>query len=226
MRDVPTTTLFVDFGEQFPGGQLSMSSKQLYDDIDYDNPGQGGIQGPNLNGLGTPEITDSTTLTFTQLSTVAANFDYNGVDGANAQDYLDLKGDVLSHVRRHFEPFDVNVVEVASANIAGIQGWLRANDLSTDGSHDSYVLVAQESIDVGLFGKASRHDITDTNARDDSALVFADNILAKFTSGEFPASLADDQYAKVVSHEAGHTFSLEHVEVDPENSNEALSTCS
>src|SRR5262249_47452178 len=96
VRIVPTTTLFLDFGDAFPGGGRQATVRQLRDTL----------TGPDL-----PDplvgLADTTTLTFAPL-TGLVNFDYDGNGLINGQDASSLKSNVVALVQRYYAPFDVN----------------------------------------------------------------------------------------------------------------------
>lgn len=213
-REVLTATLFVDFGDGFLdpdaggplGPQLTMTAGQLADDVS-----SGGIQGPDLTTFA--GIGSSTNLTFKPLS-AQITFDYNGDSTINSQDYTDLKADVLALIAQTYSPFNVVVTTAANHSIAGIQSTLAANNGLGTGKNDAYLFVT--SVDFyggsvgsafGLYGIANGYDIAaGQNTRDDSAIAFADRILASLSGN------ADTALAYTVAHEAGHNFGIEHAD--------------
>ena len=106
-RYVLTSTLYLDFGDNFPAGGLAMTVDELQDSF-----GSSGLQGPNLVGdedAGQPAIVAGTPLLFTGLSGLIT-FDYNGSGMVNATDYTDLRTDIISLVARYYSVFDLNIV--------------------------------------------------------------------------------------------------------------------
>jgi hypothetical protein len=190
-RTVPTATLFVDFGDAFPVGGLQMSVQELRDDF------LAGIQGPDLNGLA-PGLADGTNLRFTPLAALGPG--------------TALRANVLTLLQRYYDPLDVDIVVTSNANILGIQ-----IDLLFNGAgNDNYVFVtdvvrldtgAHVGANIGANGIAAEPDIlARANNRDDTAVVFADLLLATY-----PGLAADTAIADTLAHEAGHNFGLEHL---------------
>ncbi|MFO0881470.1 MAG: hypothetical protein U0840_29570, partial [Gemmataceae bacterium] len=220
-RLVPTANLFVDFGDFFPAGGLQMTALQLRDTF-----GNGGVQGPdvrtpdNANTAFDESITDSTGLTFRRTSTLVT-FDYNGDSVVNNADYISLRDNVMSLIQRYYAPFDVNVIlapavdNTSSATyITGVQTFLQAG-AATDGERDCWEFVADIVRTSDLFsvgqlnnanGIAAAVDIGNNNTRDDSAVIFSDQILV----GLGTIAQADTRLGYTTAHEAGHTFGLQH----------------
>jgi hypothetical protein len=209
-RLLPTTTLFLDFGEGF-NGSLNMSVAALRDTL----------VGPQFRGDGSPALRDSTNLRFDPLRAVVANqnIDFNG-RGAHGDeaDYLALRDSILNLVRRHYAPFAVNVVVGNANSLADVTTAMGANAGDITGQFDAYVFVTgvvrtdtNEGLgaDTELLGRASRRDLVDQrNNRDESVVVFADNFRGQQADGvQVPFDVA---IASVASHEAGHTFGLVH----------------
>jgi hypothetical protein len=200
-----TTTLFVDFGDGFAGGKLTMGANELVNTL----------AGPNL-GLGTD------ILQFESLRSYMAkqSVDYNGTGGkGDAADYTALRNSVLDIVKRQFEPFDVIVKEAKATSVLDVVNAFNINNSDPTGENDAYVFVAN-MVDLafnaslgelfGFLGVASGIDLANgANDTDETVLVAADICVqaAVFT----PASL-DVVIAGTVSHEAGHSFGLRHSE--------------
>ncbi len=216
-RVVPTRTLFIDTGDFFPTGGLNTTVLQLRDTF-----ANGGLQGPNFNG-GT--YTDTTNLNFSSLQSVV-NFDYNGDGSTNALDYTQLKANVLSVVQRIYAPFDVNVQFAPQENNtssatyrAGIIATLQAADTgsawafcSTATDVDSATLIGG---DKNESGQAPLPDINNaTNNQTNTVAVFADYMLQPgffFNSIQPRGANADTALGDNISHESGHSFSLQHI---------------
>src|SRR5262245_11855677 len=219
-RIVPTTTLYLDFGDAFASGGLQKSVEAFAADI-----GDGGVNGPDLDGEGS--LTDATQMSILGLRATMAGlaFDYNGSGGFNTQDYTRLRDDVVALVRRQYEPFDVEVRVAASAGFADVSRFLQ----STSGP-DAYVFIvgaflsgtsppASVGIAAQLYGLASDRDLNDVrnaierphNRRDETAVVFAENMLADYLNSDRTSSAAS-WLANTAAHEAGHTLGLPHTE--------------
>jgi hypothetical protein len=203
---VPTTTLFLDFGEAFGPNGVQMTVKQLRDTFN----------GPDLKS--DLAASDTDTLTFRPLSSVV-NFDYDGDGVVNSLvDANALERDVVRLVQRYYAPFDVNVQMSVVGSLTGVTTSLAQNGTDPTGHDDAYVFVTPvttsgAAFSPNLFGIAAAPDIGVGNTRDDSAVVFADHILAS-TSG----TKADTALASVAAHEAGHTFGLQHTVDTPPGS--------
>ena len=208
-REVLTTTLYLDFGDRFVNNSLTV----LEDDFDNAN-----INGPDLAG-GNQE-----TLTFTSFGN-AVNIDFNGDGQTNATDDTALRSAIISLVQRAYEVFDVTVVNLtanfqtvngnqvrAASSIADIDTTLHINDAAAE-HNDAYVMVTGFSgsagVSQGFFGVAGGNDILTTNLADDTAIVDVDQIVAGLT-GTVPIAAMDKAMAHTTSHEAAHTFGLEH----------------
>jgi Ca2+-binding RTX toxin-like protein len=199
-RDVPTTTLFLDFGESFPAGGLQMTVAELRDTL----------TGPDLNDpfIG---LSDNTTLTFAPLAGLV-DFDYDGDGVANARDATALRDNTLALVRRFYDPFDVTVQVARAASLTDVTDALARNAGDASGQFDAYVFVAgvtpsAGTIPSGLLGIAALPDLGGSNVTDDTAVVFANNVFGLNTNND---ASADTALALTAAHEAGHNLSLEH----------------
>lgn len=221
-RYVLTSVLYLDFGDNFPVSSLQLTADELRETF-----ANGGIQGPDLVGDGDPDIAVDTQLTFAPLSSITGDFNGNG---DSADDYATLRDAVVNLVSRYYAPFDVNV-QIAPAldntssgtYLQGIRDTLNLG-LNQAGERDVWVFVSSvtrlingnpESVgeNLGLNGVAANADIpgnTDPagpNDRDDSAIVFAENIL----DGVNSAVAAATRLAYTAAHEAAHTFGMWHI---------------
>jgi hypothetical protein len=210
-RILLTSTLFVDFGDGFVdpdglgplGPQLSMTVQQLRQTLS-----NGGIQGPDLRSY----YADTAAIAFKPLASVV-NFDYNGDSVVDGGDVFDLKSDVMNLIRRSYEPFNIDVVEASNQSVAAIRSQLMANNGLSVGRNDAYMLVSPayvSGVSVGsnlqAYGVAPGSDASDLqNLLDDTALAFADVILANLSG-----STSDTALAFTTAHEAGHAFGLRH----------------
>jgi hypothetical protein len=228
-RRMLTANLFLDFGDSFPTGGFTITAEDMQDTF-----AAGGVQGPDFLAAGATSdpVVAGSLLTFNSLSTLLASaFDYNSDGSTNAQDYQDLRADVVQLVQRYYAPFDVNVQiapalpnGTSAAYLTGIQGQLQAG-ANVDGERDAWVFISNASRlvngvvtslgnDLNLFGKAPGADLPGggsaalPNARDDSVVVFADNILDGLTGAAIFD--ADTRLAHVAAHEAAHSFGSWH----------------
>ncbi len=224
-RSMLTATVFVDFGDGFvdPDGAgslpklLQTTPAEISDDI-----ASGGLQGPDLVDAGAG-ISSSTPVTITSLEYMVLDvlaIDYNGDSTVDANDYLDLKSDVLDRIAQVYAPFNIDIVEVANATVAGIQSQLAANNGLSVGKNDTYLLMTPTFFFDGMYdtsvgialsalGKASLTDITaEANTQDDTAIVFAEYLL-NLTG--LTVDDVDNVLARIGSHEAGHGLGLEHL---------------
>src|SRR6185436_9983063 len=110
-RRLLTSTVYLDFGDNFPAGGLQMSALTLRTTF-----GASGLQGPDVrqaDNASTPmvneAIVDATNLNFAPTSPLVT-FDYDNNSTVNNADYTTLRANVLSLVQRYYAPFDANVV--------------------------------------------------------------------------------------------------------------------
>lgn len=199
-RLVPTTTLFLDFGDRFPTAGLQMEVRELRDTL----------TGPDLADpfIG---LNDGDTLTFAAFDPLVT-FDYDGDGATNAQDATRLRADIIDLVERYYAPFDINVEVAAANNLTDVRNTLDRNAGDATGEFDAYVFVAgvtssAVAIPSGLGGIASKVDIGNPNDNDDTAVVFANNL---FALGEDTDASADTALALLAAHEAAHNFGLQH----------------
>jgi hypothetical protein len=205
-RCVLTSTLYVDFGDNFGAG-LTGTIGALRNSV---APGST----VNVNGPTMPNLT--TGLNFSDPTTFVMN-SFNSVYGAQA---TQMRADIMTLVRRFYEPLDVTVVELTSANqlVNGfnVRGAASLNDISLTmnlneaaaKNNDNYVLVGNMFIGVnrynpgydGLVGIADDDDLlARSNLRDDTSVVtLADNFWST------------DILAFGIAHEAAHNFGLRH----------------
>lgn len=208
-RWLPSSTLYLDFGDNFPTGGFEVTDGTL-----AGNLSSGGLSGPSLS------YASSELLRFLPAST-RVTFDYNQSGDVSAQDWIDLRANVLSLVQRYYEPFDVNVVlapaldNTSSATyLAGVQAALNSGPAVT-GERDAWCFAVYGTVvsnghsignDHGIYGIASGRDIGGNNANDDSCYVAADVVF-----GNFPNAAADTAFAYTCAHEPAHNFGLAHI---------------
>src|SRR5262249_52047136 len=101
--------LWVDFGFAFPGGALTVTDSQMNDP---------GVNGPSNDGTAAkgPVFGNGYSLISLTQTVMNRKLDFNGDGAANATDARLLANQVLADVRRAYEPFNVNVVEIASTD--------------------------------------------------------------------------------------------------------------
>jgi hypothetical protein len=209
-----TTTVFIDFGEGI-NGQILTTIGELRREL----------IGPDLAAI-TP-LPDATRVALTPLRSIVQyrgtfaqpGFDYND-DGrvGDVNDYVQLRNDVVSIVRRQFEPFDINVEVVAARNTTDIRNIMLRNAGDFTGQFDAYVFaggIVNPTTGVrfgplqGWVGLASGVDFAQTrqNVTDEVAFLDGQGLLIDTFQVGFNAATA---LANVISHEAGHTFALQH----------------
>ncbi|QDU10366.1 beta strand repeat-containing protein [Gimesia aquarii] len=231
VRQMLTSTLFLDFGAGFTGGELHTT---VEDYLEIDGTGTGNGTGPNLDGLGTGSnylgLTDD--LVFKSL-----NYDFDGNATVNTADLTALANAVVPLIERALEPFDIDVVIASATNFTDVQTTLGLNDLDASGEFDAYVFVTEIWSTVfgngtpgnlgsvgdtlGLYGIAAASDLfTNTlgvysqgNQYDEAAHTFIDTIFDDTTgtsgTAAFNANLSQ-RIAYTATHEAFHTFSAIH----------------
>jgi hypothetical protein len=220
-----TTTLYIDFGEGFQQHLVTTAGELRQN-----------LFGPNF----LPTLPDFQLIEFLPLSAtmqdkrialeqtgLVANSGIFVGPGLQAQfqNYQQLlnpqavKQNIINIVRRQYEPFDVNVVPVAARS----QQEIRAALNQTPGA-DAYVLIGTPfSVSAGItlgdqfgaYGIAGNLDANwGPNLNDEVVIVDADLVFddASFELFGFPTSFwpYDVALANIVSHEAAHTFAIEH----------------
>jgi len=235
-RRLLTTTLFLDFGAAFPSnfggpGAIQATVEEIRE---IDGPGINGFgTGPDLTntGLTVPlELDDQVTLQPVQ-------WDYSGDGIFTTADINQLAAAVGDLVADQLAPFDIDVALAGAASLADVSGTLSTNDtpFNQAGRNDVYSLVTvATSLAVGipfpalansvgnvnsLFGLAAADDLwgASGNQQDEATLTFSDRVSAAvMATGAVPGTDAGNAsfstaLANVVTHEAMHTFGLEHV---------------
>ena len=217
-REVPAS-LYVDFGNSLPTSGATTNVSQLRDTL-----ANGGLQGPNFEntpvkvGGSIVLLTPYSTIEVRPFNTVVAAFDYNRDGSVTAADQSALQNDVVSQVASYYSPFDLSVTAAAASTLTGVRTQLQANNQAPVlKQNDAYVLVAgfyyvtggnTYSIGVAnqLGGISPDVDLAaNSNQRDDTVAVFADELLAAYGSAGLETATAF-----VAAHEAGHTLGLQH----------------
>jgi hypothetical protein len=213
-RDVPSTTLFLDFGLGVGMGNTISISGDNFRQI-FGAVGSGTNMNDSLNA-GT-DLMDFTPLNY--------DFDLDG-DTDNA-DITALANAVVPLVQRALEPFDITVVVANNATFAGAVTSVGNNAGDPTGEFDAYVYcmtitststtlgAGSVGVPQGLFGRAALIDLgaQTGNNTDEATLTFADQIFNS-TSGTvgtaaFNQNLAQ-RMAYTATHEGFHTFSYVH----------------
>lgn len=223
-RSLLTTTLYMDFGDLFAAGGFTGTLGTLQTAT---NSGDPSVAGPDLSD---PSLLteDSDGFTMRSLATIYNNSNANYAGGLNQ-----LRTDIVDLVNRHFEPFDIDVVDLTASaiNIAGesvqaanslldISSTLGANE-SEPKNNDAYVIVGNLTIhrpvarggDLDpssvLGGIANGLDFNSANANDNTALM----TLRPSNFDDFwtaPDAYIRGFIAYTISHEAGHLLGLQH----------------
>lgn len=204
-RRLLTTTLYIDYGDRFPGGTLATTVGAIDSTTAAGNPN---IDGPVLidaNGFGFAAAT-------------AVNIaGVNSLYGASAPA---LRATMTALAKRFYAPLDITVVELTDTfqnvngfNVRGAATLTEASQLlglneATTENNDAYILVGRYQIGPTNFnpafgqygGLSTGTDIGTTNNNDGTALVC---LLGGGDSGIFNGNQ--------IAHEAGHTFGLRHV---------------
>lgn len=206
-RTVPTSTLYVEFGDRFPTAGLTGTMNDL---VNRSTPGNPVINGPQLDALTAPVR--------------MRGFNRTNTTGNDAADRVEI----MTLLRRYYEPFDITVVELtatpqtvngyqvrAAANFDEMSTLLGLNEGETK-NNDAIVFVGQTVINGfnqfvfsqafggGLLGVASGNDVNAplSNRSDGFAFTFMDDSTDFFES--------NIQLALTTAHEAGHLFGLDH----------------
>src|SRR5262245_51971281 len=203
-RAMLRTTVYVDFGEGFADGKLTMTAGELNNTL----------VGPNM-GLPPTDVLEFQSLT-SLMATQRVDFDGKGVAG-DANDSSALRGSILSIMRRQYEPFDVDVKEAFATSTADVNAAYHVNDGDPTGQFDAYVFICGISDAtlgasignlVGIFGIASAVDLFGgANQHDEAVIVCADIWVAESRAQGISIDVG---IANTASHEAAHTFSLFH----------------
>src|SRR5262245_41983792 len=97
-RITPSAMLWVDFGDAFPGGGLTVTDDQMKDSK---------VNGPSNDGHGNALFGGGYTLIPLSQSVISRNLDFNGDKVSDAKDVALLEKQVLADVSRAYEPFAV-----------------------------------------------------------------------------------------------------------------------
>ena len=199
-RKLLTANLMLDFGDAFPGGYLNSSS------ADWSSAaGPGGVAfAPASFRI----------QRFADIPAVAS-LDYDGNGVANAADVTALRTAIVAQVASYFAPFDVLVTTRSAATPSAVRTNLNA--VNTD--QDAYMVIGKyEYLFAGVYQPMSTtaggvtpgaDAASQTNAIEETASIFADQILSVLSSAS--ATGKKNGLAYTIAHEAGHAFGLRHV---------------
>ena len=213
-RQLLTTTLYVDFGDGFTGGQLTLTQSEL---------ASAPINGPTFDPT---RMNDR--ITFRRFNDVV-NVDSNRDGTINAADDLAIRQDIMETLNRIYEPFDVLVVELTAGsrfvdnipvagatNAASIGQILGANNMRAKKS-DAYIIVGEcvwtstGLPEAGIYGLANGIDLTlQSNQNDDTAIVATQQFLADVAASQYSVDQLGKAIGNVIAHESGHILGLRH----------------
>lgn len=220
-RVLPTATLYIDYGDRFPGGVLNTTVGGIRSTVSGSNP--------NIDG---PQLFDSSGTNYASATSVAVS-SLNRLYGVATASTMRATMDAL--VQRFYQGLDITVVDLtatpqnvnghtvqAASSLAEISQTLGANEGDAK-NNDTYVIVGQFIINGtdnprffatnGYGGISTATDIGGLNNNDGTALVMLKG------SGDGVLFNGDQ-----IAHEAGHAFGLRHVfRQDSQNSPPTLS---
>ena len=194
-RTLLTGTLYLDYGDNWPGGVLNTTAGDIDDTTNGSNPN---IDGPLLSDAAGDDYDDDDPVVITSINNLYSS------SAATA-----LRSTMNALTQRFYEPFDINVVDlVGSAGAANLNGV--STILGQLGTHDTYLLIGRFIINGtdnpatfasnGYGGLSTGTDSGGDNDNDGTALVL---LIGTNDSATFNGPQN--------AHEAGHAFGLEHV---------------
>lgn len=203
-RTLLTSTLYVDFGDNFPGGTLSTTVGDFDSHVSGANPDMDGPRFADCRIAGCPDFAVGTDLDISVDDSVTAAW----------------RAEVMEYTTRMYEPFDITVVELtaaaqivnghsvsAAADLDDISDTLGINEGDAE-NNDTYIVVGEFLLDGGSYNPASDYggistgtDIGGPNANDGTATV---HLISGFND-------STDFNGPQIVHEAGHAFGLEHI---------------
>src|SRR5512134_3133652 len=159
-----SATLYLDYGDLFPGGFLNTTVGALDTTVSGSNP--------DIDG---PVLSDSTGANYAGATAVSIQ-SFNSVYGANTVEAAADRAVIDDLVERMYEPFDINIVQASAASLADI-----SVTLGLTATEDSYVIVGLFMINGtdnpanfaanGYGGLATGTDIGNANNNDGTAFV-------------------------------------------------------
>src|SRR5262245_16215201 len=234
-RRVLTSMLYVDFGDRFPVGGLTGTIGTLKT-ATSGVAGDPAVQGPDMDGSTNSDwdvgndsnnANDMDDADGFNLVSFVSQYMTNG--GNYTGGLAQLRADIMSFVRRFYAPFDISVVELTAtainvngrmvqgaASLAEISSTLGANEMGVAKNNDGYVLLGAMTVHrpaaaggdfdpSTLFGGyASVIDMPSSNNNDNSAVCY---LGPSALSG---SNINAGAFGNLISHEAGHTFGLQH----------------
>lgn len=204
-RQLLITTVYIDYGDRFPGNVLNTTVGAIDSTVSGSNPD---IDGPVLQGTSGP-YPAATPVAMTALAGL-----YSGTTLTN------LRTRMTALAQRFFEGLDIRVVDLtsnfqtvdghnvrAAASLEEVSQTLGLNEADSTENNDAYIFVARFVIN-GTFnpanslygGLATGTDIGQNNNNDGTALVC---LLGSGDSANFNGNQ--------IAHEAGHVLGLRHV---------------
>jgi Ca2+-binding RTX toxin-like protein len=186
-RQMMATNIFLDFGFNYPLD--AATGEHTFEVTQLNDPR---VNAPTNVPASFRSLSDAL---------VARGIDYNGSGSVDLFDAIDLGNDTLELVRRYYEPFDVNVQIASSANMDDV-----ISTMAPFASRDAYILFG---------GNLSINGIAQVdlgNQRDNVAFAFTDTLLGRVGGDKQFLATA---LAHTAAHEAGHTFGLKHLDVEP-----------
>ncbi|MEO2048251.1 MAG: hypothetical protein ABGX16_16990 [Pirellulales bacterium] len=168
--------------------------------LDFDGEWMSSAQ---FQSFGWDQISSQTTSSFNSLFNDSNMFlDMNGSGAVNGTDANLAIGQIMDKVRQDYAPYDLNIVLGDQDNFSSL----------TNTDNDVLVLITGGS-DVRPGKNAAGVAHLDLNNNDDNlSFVFGGTIVNEgWTQEQFI-----NRVGRTISHEMGHTFGLDHVEIDSE----------
>jgi Ca2+-binding RTX toxin-like protein len=199
-RQLMAADLFLDFGNAF-----SFNATQNQQVFQVEMLTDNRVNGPLNNGVVNASVPGQLTSLLDGMVSRGIDYDQNGT--VNVLDADALSVDVVEMVNRIYEPFDVNVKVVGSANMNQV-----IDKLDDQATNDAYIFIAGQSLIESTFGIAA---VNIGNTRDNVAFAYANTILDDALEDAdpdgHPFELLAQQLARTAAHEAAHTFGLRHL---------------
>ncbi len=194
------SAVWLDFGFALPDGQITVSDTQMRDPA---------LNGPTRFGQDNAGNDINHALISLTRTIQNQNIDLNTDGNADQIDALLLADQVMTNVRRIFEPFNIQVFQNNARNLDDVR------DRLSGSSNDAYIFVFGDDPAANPAWGWALLDRDDTrvdlglNRFDNVAFAFADEIIRVRTPAQVAPALSF-----VAAHEAGHTFGLKHTRAD------------